>query len=874
MKLFGYYVWHSFVNQLKKLFKTWVLIFFVCCFALGIVIGVGAGMLSDLNDTQNPDTPPIGEEVPPGEEEPISPEEVLPVVELAIGGIILAVILFQIIGADKNGSKIFLPADVVLLFASPMKPQSVLLFRLMTNLGAVIISSIYLLFQVPNLVLNLGLSIWSAIGIMFGLLLTFAIGKLLQVLTYTVCSTHIKIKKNIRKGVYAVVILVAAAFVLYSNSAKLGYFEAAKAFFNAPVSRYIPVWGWLKAFCMAALEENLSAALASLAALAAFVAVLAVVIWRIKADFYEDAMAKSEETAQLLENARAEKSTGFVKRKKDRSEKLRRDGLNYGSGASMFFFKSMYNRFRFAHFYIFTKTSETYLVAALAISALFKFAIQQDGFLIVVLAVSGLAFFRTLGNPLVEDTKKDFFKMIPESAGKKLFWSVAGGTANCLLDALPAFIVAAIFFGTNPFVVLAWLPFVISIDFYGSNVGMFIELSVPVAAGKVIKQVVQIMFIYFGLLPDIALIAVGFIIDSVPLFALIAAAVNFAIGGLFLALSPLFLEPKSRPSRALGTVDEGQRLTAKKGFSKMALGILAIPLVTTVLQLIIGAFYPLENASEIATWIISFAPMYAVGVPVAWFIIRHVPKVSLQKGNFSAGDIVRMIFVSAFLMYGGNIIGVIITSIVSAIFGTAPQIGINDFLMSDALWLKVLFVVVLAPIIEELLFRKLLIDRMSRYGEKLAVVTSALMFGLFHGNLSQFFYAFLLGLLFGFMYVKTGKLRYSIAYHMGINFFGSVVSSWILELIDLEALENMTDVTAITPEMVTGILVYLVYTAAILIAFVIGLVIFCRNLRRVRFNKSELVLQKGDTFKTVWLNLGMILFSLYCLFSVVTTFIQ
>ena len=42
----------------------------------------------------------------------------------------LAVFVFFALSADRNGSKIFLPADVNLLFASPMKPQSVLMFRL------------------------------------------------------------------------------------------------------------------------------------------------------------------------------------------------------------------------------------------------------------------------------------------------------------------------------------------------------------------------------------------------------------------------------------------------------------------------------------------------------------------------------------------------------------------------------------------------------------------------------------------------------------------------------------------------------------------------------------------------------------------------
>ena len=90
-------------------------------------------------------------------------------------------------------------------------------------------------------------------------------------------------------------------------------------------------------------------------------------------------MAKSEEKAELLAAAQSQKGgVGIVKRKKDRSDNLRRDGMRHGSGANVFFHKAMYNRFRFAHFGVFTKTSETYLVAAVGAAVLCRFVIQTD----------------------------------------------------------------------------------------------------------------------------------------------------------------------------------------------------------------------------------------------------------------------------------------------------------------------------------------------------------------------------------------------------------------------------------------------------------------------------------------------------------------
>ena len=68
------------------------------------------------------------------------------------------------------------------------------------------------------------------------------------------------------------------------------------------------------------------------------------------------------------------------------------------------------------------------------------------------------------------------------------------------------------------------------------------------------------------------------------------------------------------------------------------------------------------------------------------------------------------------------------------------------------------------------------------------------MFALFHLNLFQFFYAFGLGLMFGYVYMRTSQLRYSIVMHMIINFNGSVLAPWVLSQVDLEALAT-TDTT-------------------------------------------------------------------------------
>ncbi|MCC8106310.1 MAG: CPBP family intramembrane metalloprotease [Clostridiales bacterium] len=984
MRLYGYYALHSFVNQIRKLFKTWVLIFLLVCALFGGLIGLGAGILSEVAEDETEETSEITAEMTAESDEytigagsadsdtgemsdlsagngdaaenenndetifEISDEDFVfevngkdatsDLIELIVGGIILAVFLFEMISADKTGSSIFLPADVNLLFASPMKPQSVLLFRLMTQIGALVISSIYVMLQLPNLVLNLGLGVRGAAAIILVWIFTLVIGKLIQVLFYTLGATHTGMKPYLRKGVYALVLVAAAAFFLISRPYGYDNFSASDAFFNHKVTRWIPFWGWLKGLCMFSIAGNTKHALLCLAALLAGCAVLILIIWSIKADFYEDAMAKSEETAELLEVRQAEKSTGFVKRKKDRSEKIRRDGMRYGSGANVFFFRSLYNRFRFAHLGIFTKTADFYLVAAAGVAALCRYlqgSAETDGFqfLPVVLTLSALAFWRTLGNPLEEDTSKDFFRMIPESTEKKLLWSVLGGTVNCLLDLIPALILTEVVFRVNPLYILAWIPFILSIDFYGTTTGAFINLSVPVSAGKLVKQIVQIMFIYFGLLPDVAIIAVGVVFDHVVIAAVAAAVVNIGLGAVFLALTPLFVDgkrplttfggnssspfentscwaalPKEKTARMRNGLDrlrtdavsEEIRSRARKTFSTLDFGCFAILAIASVLQIAAAMLFPEWLSTSWGLWVYTFAPLYVVAVPVGLLIFRRVPACSddindenilanknvaadesndtesykkpggsnREKHTMKPGQLVRTVFIAIFLMYAGNILGNLVTTAISALTGISTEAAITTYALADSLVLKILFMVILAPLIEEYVFRRQLIDRMSCYGEKLAVVTSALMFGLFHGNFTQFFYAFALGLLFGYIYLKTGKLRYSAGLHMGINFLGSIVPSALLNLLDLSALENLESLETLSFETIEPLLMQLAlyggYVIVLVVSAIVGLVLLCRSWRRVSFAQAELELPKGTKFRTVYGNAGMVVFVLGC----------
>ena len=89
-----------------------------------------------------------------------------------------------------------------------------------------------------------------------------------------------------------------------------------------------------------------------------------------------------------------------------------------------------------------------------------------------------------------------------------------------------------------------------------------------------------------------------------------------------------------------------------------------------------------------------------------------------------------------------------------------------------------------APISEELLFRGLLLRPMEPYGKKFAIFASALLFGIYHGNLVQIPFAFAVGLILGYVTVEY-NIGWAIVLHMFNNLILSDTMTRLMGLLGL-----------------------------------------------------------------------------------------
>lgn len=559
MKLFWYYTWHSFVNTIKKVMKTWMAVM-LACLLLGLLIGFGINLIvpDDKKEDKKEETSASlvvdenGEAVASDDAEKEAKEMSFlaergktkaDLVDLIVSAVFFLSIAVNVANADKSG-KIFKPADVPMLFASPMKPQSVLMFRLIGTLAASLLISLYMLFQLPNLIYNAKLGAWGAVSLIIAYALGLIFGTLVQVALYTVLSRTKRGAKGLANYIIVFYVLLAGGFFLYKMASGKESLTAAFDYFAGKNTFWVPFWGWLRGLCYYAITGETALSLLYLALFVFACALIVVLIWKVKADFYEDAIYETDKQAELLVGVQNASKGGVMKREKDRSDKIEREGFKHGSGASVFFHKAIFNRLRFSRFKIFSKTLVVFTLCAAGSAWLVgtkDVPGNIDPFLVPACVLTFLMFYRTLGNPLLEDTKREFFVLIPESPLSKIWYSLLGSVAVNAIDLVIPVIVAAVMLGSNPLNVIGWFIFILSVSVFGTTVGAFVDVSLPGDQANTIKTFAQIMILYFGLLPAAVFVVLG-VYFHLQLFLLLMGSIfNVAFGTLFTLLTPRFL---------------------------------------------------------------------------------------------------------------------------------------------------------------------------------------------------------------------------------------------------------------------------------------------------------------------------------------------
>ena len=300
---------------------------------------------------------------------------------------------------------------------------------------------------------------------------------------------------------------------------------------------------------------------------------------------------------------------------------------------------------------------------------------------------------------------------------------------------------------------------------------------------------------------------------------------------------------------------------AKRYFSRIGWFAFAYYLINSVVVTLIATvtltFFPSLYENFLFTQLLSFIPSYAIALPVAYQIIRPLPTVAPDKEKMKISHWFCGMSISIALMLAGNYVSnIIITMFSIALRGNVnTQNPVETVVSATPLWATVLFVVILAPILEEVMFRGILCKKLMILGEGYAIVIPSVFFALCHGNFFQLFYAFTLGCFFSFIYVRTGKLRYSILYHMAINLLGSVVAPFVLDHVDFDAM--MSGSFSVNAGNILGLLGFLWYELIVMGAAIFGIVLIVKNYKEFKPQSGLLPPPERRGISCVMMNSGV-----------------
>lgn len=331
---------------------------------------------------------------------------------------------------------------------------------------------------------------------------------------------------------------------------------------------------------------------------------------------------------------------------------------------------------------------------------------------------------------------------------------------------------------------------------------------------------------------------------------------------------------KFTPERETGLLSEEGTKTyfSRVGWAVFALGI-ASTLASAALSALAALVLPaplLENSVLLTMFqhIITLISIYCVATPLFCFVLKPLPRIMPFREKMGFGGFMGGLAIAFFFMMIGNYISNIILIMIQSGLNISTQNPVEEAISPNDPWivlLTVIFLGILFPILEELLFRKILCERLLPLGEGYAIFVSAAIFGLIHGNFYQFAYAFLLGALFALIYVKTGKLIYSTIYHILINLFGAVVTPWIIGQIDLTGLEKLLESSSLELDMelysslLPSMLLLMLYDAIMIVPAVFGVILLAKAKRNrtIRLEAGILPPPKKHKIANIFCTVGV-----------------
>ena len=286
----------------------------------------------------------------------------------------------------------------------------------------------------------------------------------------------------------------------------------------------------------------------------------------------------------------------------------------------------------------------------------------------------------------------------------------------------------------------------------------------------------------------------------------------------------------------------------KKTFTYVGLSYSVLLIVNIVLFILLRCFFPdireAITGNNVSKILVGVLPNWLISYPLLVVLLRRKPSEKPERHDLSFFELIMYISISFGIVFCANLTGLGVVQVIQKISGYTLKNPTDELLKDQNAMMLVVMVALIGPILEEIVFRKLLIDAIGRYNAGVAVIISGVVFGIIHSNISQFFYTFAFGLFLGFIYLKTGRLLYTIIMHVSVNLFFGTMSTILKRFTETEL----------------GTMIFGLYGLALITIAITGIVLFFVNLKKFKLNNDRDMIKKANAYKIAFSNVGIIIF--------------
>ena len=159
---------------------------------------------------------------------------------------------------------------------------------------------------------------------------------------------------------------------------------------------------------------------------------------------------------------------------------------------------------------------------------------------------------------------------------------------------------------------------------------------------------------------------------------------------------------------------EIRRHFSKIGFAYLA-GSIVIYAVQFLAAMVGKKFVPAVMADANGSFIVLMLTMYGISMPFMGWLVSRVPAQKIEGRKMTAGQWIIAFLMCYGLMYAGNLIGTALTFGIGMVKGTGVDNPMVSTVMQLNPWVTFVIAVLIVPTAEELLFRKLLTERIVKY---------------------------------------------------------------------------------------------------------------------------------------------------------------